>query len=54
MGSCCICGREAKRTVHGLWWCEKHVDYTRGKREQVTQSKEKEEVRKVDLDLAWV
>ncbi len=54
MSRCCVCGREAKHIVHGLWWCEEHVDCTSGNQNKPKNPKEENKVRKVDLGLAWV
>ncbi len=56
MKKCCVCNKKASALVKGLWWCEKHVDYTKGEIRQVVRVSEAESPveKDVKLDLAWV
>ncbi len=53
MGRCCVCGREASNLVNGLWWCDKHVDFTQGDPKK-TEPKTDKKGFQIDLGLAWI
>lgn len=53
MKRCCVCGRTASNLVNGLWWCDKHVDFTQGTPKSTEPKRKKKKIR-IDLGLTWI
>ena len=52
MKRCCVCHKKATVLINGLWWCDRHVEYTKGELKKVIGTGP--ELRHINLDLSWI